>query len=80
MAVLRAWGQHAPSSGVHSMPDATLPGAPCSSPRAAGTCAPCVRTLLRLLAADADAQSTCGLVAMTSAPHAEGRQLDPGQV
>ena len=23
---------------------------------------------------------TCGLVAMTSAPHAEGRQLDPGQV
>ena len=26
------------------------------------------------------ARSTCGLVAMTSAPHAEGRQLDPGQV
>ena len=25
-------------------------------------------------------QSTCGLAAMTSAPHAEGRQLDPGQV
>ena len=24
--------------------------------------------------------STCGLVAMTSAPHAEGRQVDPGQV
>ena len=24
--------------------------------------------------------STCGLVAMTSAPHAEGRQLEPGQV
>ena len=24
--------------------------------------------------------STCGLVAMTSASHAEGRQLDPGQV
>ena len=24
--------------------------------------------------------STCGLVAMTSAPHAEGRQFDPGQV
>ena len=23
---------------------------------------------------------TCGLVAMTSAPHAEGRQVDPGQV
>ena len=23
---------------------------------------------------------TCGLVAMTSAPHAKGRQLDPGQV
>jgi hypothetical protein len=23
---------------------------------------------------------TCGLVAMTSAPHAEGRQFDPGQV
>ena len=30
---------------------------------------PCVET-----------QSTCGLVAMTSASHAEGRQLDPGQV
>ena len=26
------------------------------------------------------AQGTCGLVAMTSASHAEGRQLDPGQV
>ena len=25
-------------------------------------------------------QSTCGLVAMTSAQHAEGRQFDPGQV
>ena len=25
-------------------------------------------------------RSTCGLVAMTSASHAEGRQLDPGQV
>ena len=25
-------------------------------------------------------QSSCGLVAMTSALHAEGRQLDPGQV
>ena len=24
--------------------------------------------------------STCGLVAMTSASHAEGRQFDPGQV
>ena len=24
-------------------------------------------------------QSTCGLVATTSAPHAGGRQLDPGQ-
>ena len=24
-------------------------------------------------------RSTCGLVAMTSASHAEGRQLDPGQ-
>ena len=24
--------------------------------------------------------STCGLVAMTSAQHAEGRQFDPGQV
>ena len=24
--------------------------------------------------------STCGLVAMTSASHAEGRQLNPGQV
>ena len=27
-----------------------------------------------------DWQSTCGLVAMTSALHAEGRQLEPGQV
>ena len=27
-----------------------------------------------------DCRSTCGLVAMTSASHAEGRQLDPGQV
>ena len=27
-----------------------------------------------------DSQSTCGLVAMTSAAHAEGRQFDPGQV
>ena len=26
------------------------------------------------------AYSTCGLVAMTSAQHAEGRQFDPGQV
>jgi hypothetical protein len=26
------------------------------------------------------ANSTCGLVAMTSASHAEGRQFDPGQV
>ena len=25
-------------------------------------------------------QSTCGLVAMTSAQHAEGRQFDPGWV
>ena len=25
-------------------------------------------------------RSTCGLVAMTSAPHAEGRQFEPGQV
>ena len=25
-------------------------------------------------------QSSCGLVAMTSASHAEGRQFDPGQV
>ena len=25
-------------------------------------------------------QSTCGLAAMTSTPHAEGRQFDPGQV
>ena len=25
-------------------------------------------------------KGTCGLVAMTSAPHAEGRQFDPGQV
>ena len=25
-------------------------------------------------------QSTCGLVAMTSAQHAEGRQFDPGQI
>ena len=28
----------------------------------------------------ASTRSTCGLVAMTSAPHAEGRQFDPGQV
>ena len=27
-----------------------------------------------------DSQGTCGLVAMTSASHAEGRQFDPGQV
>ena len=27
-----------------------------------------------------DSTSTCGLVAMTSASYAEGRQLDPGQV
>ena len=27
-----------------------------------------------------EALSTCGLVAMTSASHAEGRQFDPGQV
>jgi hypothetical protein len=27
-----------------------------------------------------DEHSTCGLVAMTSASHAEGRQFDPGQV
>ena len=27
-----------------------------------------------------DKHSTCGLVAMTSASHAEGRQFDPGQV
>ena len=27
-----------------------------------------------------DFQSTCGLVAMTSVSHAEGRQFDPGQV
>ena len=26
------------------------------------------------------AQGTCGLVAMTSASHAEGHQFDPGQV
>ena len=26
------------------------------------------------------ASGTCGLVAMTSASHAEGRQFDPGQV
>ena len=26
------------------------------------------------------AHGTCGLVAMTSASHAEGRQFDPGQV
>ena len=29
---------------------------------------------------NASSQSTCGLVAMTSASHAEGRQFDPGQV
>ena len=28
----------------------------------------------------ANCHSTCGLVAMTSAQHAEGRQFDPGQV
>ena len=28
----------------------------------------------------ANCHSTCGLVAMTSASHAEGRQFDPGQV
>jgi hypothetical protein len=28
----------------------------------------------------AEVSSTCGLVAMTSASHAEGRQFDPGQV
>ena len=27
-----------------------------------------------------DCTGTCGLVAMTSASHAEGRQFDPGQV
>ena len=27
-----------------------------------------------------ESQGTCGLVAMTSASHAEGRQFDPGQV
>ena len=27
-----------------------------------------------------EVMSTCGLVAMTSASHAEGRQFDPGQV
>ena len=31
-------------------------------------------------AAHDGAMGTCGLVAMTSASHAEGRQLDPGQV
>ena len=30
--------------------------------------------------APSELRSTCGLVAMTSASHAEGRQLDPGQV
>ena len=29
---------------------------------------------------DLECQGTCGLVAMTSASHAEGRQFDPGQV
>ena len=33
-----------------------------------------------LLLAKRQNRSTCGLVAMTSAPHAEGRQFDPGQV
>lgn len=32
------------------------------------------------LAVPCPRQSTCGLVAMTSASHAEGRQFDPGQV
>ena len=32
------------------------------------------------LKSEATPSSTCGLVAMTSASHAEGRQLDPGQV
>ena len=37
------------------------------------------RRLLMLLSCLVS-RSTCGLVAMTSAPHVEGRQLDPGQV
>ena len=32
----------------------------------------CLRVCVRI--------GTCGLVAMTSASHAEGRQFDPGQV
>ena len=35
---------------------------------------------MRNRSADTLFSSTCGLVAMTSASHAEGRQFDPGQV
>ena len=42
-------------------------------------CCNLFRWLLMLLSCLVS-RSTCGLVAMTSAPHAEDRQLDPGQV
>jgi hypothetical protein len=39
-----------------------------------------LRAQLRRYQARSKLRSTCGLVAMTSASHAEGRQFDPGQV
>jgi hypothetical protein len=38
------------------------------------------QALCRKLAINAYIMRTCGLVAMTSVSHAEGRQFDPGQV
>ena len=35
---------------------------------------------MRVLVRHIDNPRTCGLVAMTSASHAEGRQFDPGHV
>ena len=43
------------------------------------TC-PCAAVPVMPHAARRSTTCTCGLVAMTSASHAEGRQFDPGQV
>jgi hypothetical protein len=54
-----------------------------TTPQHEETCGPCAAQALAVNVATTQSSSTpstCGLVAMTTASHAEGRQFDPGQV
>ena len=87
-AALTPWQNHACTSPPNWRASWVLPGICCCTARCSITPSPSyiiiisncgARTHTRCCAVDR-VTSTCGLVAMTSASHAEGRQFDPGQV